>query len=224
MTAARRADWSMPPSQRSVAKRPSWIVSSIAPAAAPPSSKRPNLQLISVKPPPPRISIPPEPPPSVSEPQPYQRMLEERDEQVTVLTGELEALKAQTGKLAAQLATLRRRTMEASESELVKLALVIAARVVSDAVKADPTIMAKWAKQAIAMLPAKGEIVVAVSPDLAECVPEAAWAMATEGEHRLEVDKSLPANTCEVREGVISVEVSEAARMAAVGEAIGAIS
>ena len=222
MTSARRVDWSMPSSQRSVAKRPSWLVPSNAPAP-PPSSMRPNLQLISVRPPP-RITIPPEPPPSASEPQPTERVLDDRDEQITVLTGELETSRATAGTLAAQLATLRRRTLEASESELVQLALVIAERVVSDAVKADPTIMAKWAKEAIKMMPAKAEIVVAVSPDLAECVPQAAWATATEGEHRLEIDKSLAANTCEVREGVVSIEVSAAARMSAVGEAIGAIS
>ena len=81
---------------------------------------------------------------------------------------------------------MRRRVLEASENELVKLALVIAERVVSDAVAADPSVLAKWAKEAIALLPAKESIVVAISPDLAECVPEGAWAIATEGEHRLE--------------------------------------
>lgn len=218
MSSARRVDWSLPPSQRSVAKKPSWLVSANVPAPAPPSSKRPNLQLISVVPgPPARITIPPEPPAPVSEPQPYQRMLEDRDEQITVLTGELENLKAMAGTLAAQLATVRRRTLEASESELVKLAIAIASRVVGEQVEKDPAILAKWAKEAIAMLPAKQEIVVAVSPDLAECVPEAAWPMAG---HRLEIDKNLPKNTCEVREGATSVVVNAEERMAAIGEAI----
>jgi flagellar biosynthesis/type III secretory pathway protein FliH len=148
----------------------------------------------------------------------------EHEETVRELNEELETLRKTTADLAETLATTRRRVLEASEGELVKLALVIAERVVGTQIALDPARIVSWAKEAIATLPARDALVVALSTDLAEQLPEGVWTDVTNGRHTLEVDPSLPKGTCDVRAAVASVEVSAAARMAAVGETIGALS
>ncbi|MDB4947098.1 MAG: hypothetical protein JWP97_6632 [Labilithrix sp.] len=217
----RRADWSVASSKAAV-QRPSWATPANAPA--PRSEGRPQLKVLpSVKPPPPSVSRPPEAY-VVEAAAPPSRVVREHAEAIAALTAEVDVLKATAADLAAQLATTRRRILEASEGELVKLAIAIAGRVVGEAVAADPALIVGWANEAIAMLPPREAIVVAMSPDLAAAVPVDTWTIATEGEHRLEVDRTLPRGTCEVRAKATSIEVSAGARMAAVGEAIGAVS
>jgi flagellar biosynthesis/type III secretory pathway protein FliH len=218
--AARVMEWTRP-SDAICARKPSWL--------APPPSKAPESRpRLSVVPAPRLASVAPPPSgPVVNEAAPISMAprweLEERDETIRELNAELETLRATAAGLAATLATAEKRMLEASEGELVKLAIVIAERVVGIATAADPALIAGWARDAIAALPAREVMVVAISSDLAASVPESTWAIATDGMHRLEVDKTLPPATCEIRAGVASVEVSAAARMAAVGEAIGAI-
>lgn len=229
MGAVRVMEWT----QRSPvtsAQRPSWL----SPPLPKPAEGRARLSVV----PGPRLaSVPPPrlasvPPPSSAGgvnrasviPMVPGHDLAERDATIRDLSAELETLRTTVAELAATLATSRRNMLEASEGELVKLALVVAERVVGVATTADPTLIAGWARDAIATLPARDAMVVAISSDLAESVPEGTWEIATNGAHRLEVDRTLPRATCEVRAGVASVEVSAAARMAAVGEAIGAIS
>jgi flagellar assembly protein FliH len=213
---ARVLDW-MQPSESLSARRPSWL-------APRPSEPRPRLSMV----PGPRLaSIAPAPSSARIGEVAFVETADDidaRDEMIRTMGLELEALRSTAAELAATLATARRRMLEASEGELVKLAVVIAARVVGGAITADPTLIAAWARDAIATLPARDGMIVAISPDLAAHVPESAWEMATNGTHRLEIDPALPPATCEVRSGVASIEVSVAARIAAVGEAIGAIS
>ncbi len=229
------ATW-MQPSLGGIARRPSWL--------APPAAVEPVVRL-SCPPRPRRTSLLP---PAFAggarganerrmsdpgglrgeagEPRSTQDLIEEverRDEAIRAMTVELAALRATAGELAGALATTRRRLLEASEGELVRLALDIAARVVGQQIDADPSQIVGWARDALATLPARETMIVAIAPDLAELVPDGTWAAAIAGAHRIEIDPSLPPATCEIRAGSASIEVSATARLAAVGEAIGAI-
>lgn len=146
-----------------------------------------------------------------------------RDATIRALSGELETLRTTASELAAALVTAHRRVLEASEGALVRLALDIAAKVVGQRMDEDPEQIVAWARDAIATLPVREALIVALSPDLAERIPEAAWNTVTEGTHRVEVDATLAKATCEIRATSASIEVSAAGRLAAIGEAIGAI-
>lgn len=220
MGAARVLEWTQPRSAL-VLRRPSWL----APAAnvtepRPRLSVLPAGRLASVAPPASGAGVSE----VVATPPLSSHDDVERDELIRTMGLELETLRRTVAELAATLAIARRRMLEASEGELVKLALVIAERVVGVAIAADQSAIAIWARDAIATLPPRDEMVVAISSDLADSVPESVWAIATNGQHRLEVDPALAPATCEVRAGVASIEVSAGARIAAVGEAIGAVS
>ncbi len=148
---------------------------------------------------------------------------EVRDATILALSAELETLRSTASELAVALVTAHRRVLEASEGALVRLALDIAAKVVGQRMDEDPAQIVDWAHDAIATLPVREALVVALSPDLAERIPEPFWNTATEGTHRLEVDATLAPATCEIRATSASIEVSAAGRLAAIGEAIGAI-
>lgn len=229
----------MQPGLGTVSRRPSWL----APAPAklpspepPPPSIRPSV--------PPRSRMPSVVPPSMSQPtlliadndigpdgprstsvaQLFSaEEVAQRDATILELTSELERLRDTAAHLSVSLATERRRVLEASQGELVQLALRIAAKVVGEELEHDAGRIAQWAREAISTLPAKETLVVAISADLAERISDDQWDYATQGTHKVEIDPSLPSGTCELRTGVTSVEVSAAARLAAVGEAIGAL-
>ena len=218
MGAAPVIEW-MQPSECLAARRPSWL-------SPKPSEPRPRLSMVPAS----RLAsvAPPASGAGASGVASPTALSDDggdpREEMIRTMGLELETLRRTAAELAATLATARRHLLEASEGELVKLALVIAARVVGAAVASDPALIAGWARDAIATLPPRDAMVVAISSDLADHVPESAWAAALSGAHRLEMDPALAPATCEVRAGVASIEVSAVARIAAVGEAIGEIS
>lgn len=148
--------------------------------------------------------------------------IEHRDAELAALKAELEQARASNAALATALATERRRVLEASEPALVGLALAIAKRAVGGALAIDPSPLAGWAREAIDALPPKATFVVAVASDVADRVPESAWEEARLGGHELVRDPSLAPGTCEIRSGATTIEVGAAARLGAVGEAIGA--
>lgn len=227
------------PGLGTVSRRPSWL------APAPPKLPTPEPPPPSIRPSvPPRSRMPSVVPPSMSQPTlliadndigpdgPRSTSVAQlfsaeevarRDATILELTEELERLRDTAAHLSVSLATERRRVLEASQGELVQLALRIAAKVVGEELEHDAGRIAQWAKEAISSLPAKETLVVAISADLAERISDAQWDYATQGTHKVEIDPSLPSGTCELRTGVTSVEVSAAARLAAVGEAIGAL-
>jgi len=222
MAAVRVLAWMHPAGTLSSLRRPSWLAPPAAVAA--PISSRPRLSVV------PSMKSPSIAPPPASRPRPSERpasdsmRIRERaahEETVRALHEEIETLRRTTAQLAQTLATTRRHVLEASEGELVKLALVIAERVVGLELTANPEQLVTWAKEAIATLPAREQLVVAISSDLADELPKSAWANITK---TLEVDHQLPPGTCEVRSSATTVVVSAAARMEAVSETIGAIS
>lgn len=219
MGAARVLEWTQQPLALA-SRRPSWLAPPRELSDAKPRlSVVPPSRLASVAPPASRAGVGDTASTTLSS-----HDGDPRDETIRTMSLELETLRNTAAELATTLATARRRILEASEGELVKLALVIAERVVGEAVAVNPANIAAWARDAIATLPVRETMVVAISSDLAEHVPTTAWTIATNGQHRLEVDPTLAPATCEVRAGVASIEVSAVARIAAVGEAIGAFS
>jgi len=225
MAVVRVLAWMHPAGNVSTLRRPSWLA---PPAPGPaPISTRPRLSVV------PSMKSPSIAPPPASKPRPSDRPAPDsmrtreraaHEETVRALNEEIETLRRTTAQLAQTLATTRRHVLEASEGELVKLALVIAERVVGLELTANPEQIVAWAKEAIATLPAREQLVVAISTDLADELPKSAWMNVTNDRHALEVDHRLPPGTCEIRTSATSIEVSASARMEAVSETIGAIS
>ncbi len=124
------------------------------------------------------------------------------------LEGELAAARGAATVMAEQM-------REDAESELVKLAMAVAERVVGRELSVTPTLIVDWAREVVAASDLGGSFVVATSAALSAAVPDAAWG---ELEDALRMDPALPAGTCEVRDGGRTVTVSAEERLATVAE------
>ncbi len=147
-------------------------------------------------------------------------------EEIDSLREESDALREENAGLAAHatalaqtLTTTRARVLEASEPELVRLALVIAERVVGRELSTDPGLVTEWAREALACLASRDDATLAVSSDIGEAVPPDAWTRAV-GAHAVTVDPSLPPGSCVVRAGASTADASLTTRLAAVREAL----
>ncbi len=138
------------------------------------------------------------------------------DAAFAALQAENTALRAQLAELTVVLGRTRREVLARSEGELVRLSLAIAERVVRRELATDPGLVARWAREAVEALTSRDDLVVAVSPDLANALPADVWARALAVPFRLEVDPSLGTARCEVRAGAAIVDASADGRMAAV--------
>jgi flagellar assembly protein FliH len=135
------------------------------------------------------------------------------------------ALREQVAEMAGAMARLRRQVLEASEGELVKLALAIAERVVARELSVSPDLIALWAREAIDALAAKDEVVIAVAKDVAGDVGPDAWAAIGLGHqaHQVLADSQLAPGAIEVRTPQGIVAVGAEARLTAVATALGVI-
>ncbi len=197
------------------AHRPSWIFRKITPSrppitGAPSSRPRPDVPEILNEPPAILASLHPPPPGPVEI---------ATTMALTQLADENAALRSEVAEMAAAMARLKREVLEASESELVQLALTIAERVVGRELATDPSLAVVWACEGIQTLAAK-DVVIAVARDVAQRVPLAAWA-AVDVQHREITDAQLKPGTIEIRatEGVVTTGAD--ARLAAVAQALG---
>jgi len=189
-----RPDGSQQPSGASPSLRPPSAVSSVRPSMIPPA----GVGAIAV------------PRPSAA-PVPFLQSGRELE-----LESEIFSLREELGRMAVELASVRSRVVEESESEIVRLAVIVAERVVGRELAADPALVHDWLREAIAAVPNQHEIVVAVAPDLASSVPPEAFA-----ECKVMVDSSLRPGTCEVRAGSTVVPVGADERIAAISDALG---
>jgi hypothetical protein len=123
--------------------------------------------------------------------------------------------------LTRELSRVRKETLEASEAELVRLACAVAERIVGQELSTDPGHIIGWAREGLAALDAKENVVVALAPDLAQAVPLEQWS-ALGGSAGVEIDPSLPAWSCEVRSRTAVATVSAVARMAQMKSELGA--
>lgn len=135
-----------------------------------------------------------------------------RDEIATALVAVAEAQQAR--------ARAAEQTLEDAETELVKLALGIAERVVGSELSSSPALIARWAREALAASTFGEELVVAVSADVAIAVESSEWEDLAP---RLTTDASLPLSTCELRDGKTTVTVGSAERLELVAEQLAAL-
>ena len=115
---------------------------------------------------------------------------------------------------------LRRETLEASERDLVRLAIAIATRVVGRELEADPTLIATWAREGIEAIGSQDRVVVALSPEIVE-------ALETRGEREglstvadIVSDPRMTKSECEVRGRFGRVDEGVLARLDAVVAAL----
>jgi hypothetical protein len=200
-----------------VARMPSWIARkgmstrpptpSVAPPSIPASDARDST--------PPAIVSMPEPPPPAAVDLTTSIALAQ-------LAYENAALRTQITVMAATRAGLRREVLTASEDELVRLALTIAARVVGRELEIDPGLVVTWAREAVEGLAAKDGVVIAVARDVRDAVPVDSWS-AIGLEHRVQTDPQLPPGILEVRtpEGTVGTGIGP--RLAALSEALGIV-
>ncbi len=201
--------------------RPSWI--SRKPRASRPPSSRPSqtppapttTPLPKSSPPAPSVEAQPavpEPAPPPVEPDPA--LLAEIDS----LRADNAALQSRIAEMAVTMARVRRDVLEASEPELVQLALSIAGRVVGRELASDPSLVVDWAREAIQALASKDEVVIALAKDIEPLVPPQAWA-----EHRALLDPELPDGVIEVRSNGAVVAAGAQARLDSVALALGVV-
>lgn len=124
------------------------------------------------------------------------------------LEGDLAASREAATAMATQM-------RDDAESELVKLAMAVAERVVGRELSVAPALIVDWAREAVAGSDLGGSFVVATSADLSAAAPDAAWG---ELEGALRMDPALPDGTCEVRDGGRTITVSAAERLETVAE------
>jgi flagellar assembly protein FliH len=129
---------------------------------------------------------------------------------VAALRGELDAAHAMASEARQALAEVTERTLEDAESELVKLALAIAERIVGRELATSPELIIGWAREALAASTLGEGLVVAVSADVASAVDPEHWE---ELAPRLIADASLPPSTCELRDGTTTVVVGGGDRL-----------
>jgi len=206
-----------------ITRRPSWMARKMSTRPPAPVAPTPIPSAPSVHPPPEAAAVP-SPVPSVPPPSEIISIAPVVDVMsatvIAQLSEENAALRAQVAEMGAAMARLRRQILEASEGELVQLAIVIAERVVSRELATDPDLVVHWARQAIDSLAAKDEVVIAVAKDVASDVSPESWAKLGIP-HELLQDAQLPSGVIEVRtpQGIVAVNAD--ARLQAMANALG---
>jgi hypothetical protein len=152
----------------------------------------------------PRISVHETPPP------PYPDLREENA-----------GLRKQIAEMAIAMARLRREVLEASEGELVTLAMAIGERIARHELRIDPKLVLGWVREAIDLSATKDSVVIAIAPDLAAALSGTDWEGMGVGPARVETDASLRPFQCEVRAGASAVEVNVDERVAAMSRELG---
>ena len=134
----------------------------------------------------------------------------------SALLARLTRLTEANDALARDAETVRERVLAASEPELVRLACAVAERVVGRELRADPSLVLSWAREAIAALDGHEAASVVMAPDVEAAVPTETWTRSLGTDHAITVDPALPAGAVSVRSGASTVDVGASARLAAV--------
>jgi len=133
----------------------------------------------------------------------------------------LTAQQEQLTELVQSVENIRRRVLEASESDLVRLSLVVAEKVVGRELQTDSTIVSGWVREGIDALVYDDQLDVVVSADVAETLKKEQWTDAEGKPIELAVDPSLPPASCDLRGEFSHVKVSVQARLAVIADALG---
>lgn len=193
-------------------RHPSWIFGGT------PARRLPSVPAAPPPPPPPEPEEPDvhrcEPPPG---PSPAELEL---TVELARVKEEKAALEDKLAQMTVRMARLHRDVLEASEPELVKLAMVIAERVVGRELAVDPALVVAWARESIRALGASDDVVIAVAPDVAANVPDDAWAELRPAA-TVRADPLLLEGTTEVRAPEGRIPSGAKARINAVAQALG---
>jgi flagellar biosynthesis/type III secretory pathway protein FliH len=140
---------------------------------------------------------------------------------------ELEALRQQNAQLEQTLAEaiaescrMRRKILEESEGELVKLAVVIAKQVVGRELRANPELATDWAKEAIEQLASDDAVTIAISPEVEPLLSMEKWLQIVPGV-TVVVDATLQPGQTQVRSLHTRIGAGRVERAAAVIDALG---
>lgn len=216
--------WSPLPRRMTPKPMPSWIVpkkiSSMMPSVrvpktdGVPETKRGRTQ------------APPAPNPAEADLAP----ISQHETQINVLvedSPELEALRQQNAQLEQTLAEaisescrMRRKILEESEGELVKLAVVIAKQIVGRELRAKPELATDWAKEAIEQLASDDAVTIAISPEVEPLLSMEKWLQIVPGV-TVVVDATLQPGQTQVRSLHTRIGAGRVERAAAVIEALG---
>ena len=124
-------------------------------------------------------------------------------EAAAALRTELEAAREEMLRFASSM-------REDAETELVKLALSVAERVVARELQMSPELVVEWAREAIGSSDLGGRFIVATSSDIDEGIASSTWG---ELEASVRMDPALPPATCEIRDSGRMITVSAEARL-----------
>lgn len=140
---------------------------------------------------------------------------------------ELEALRQQNMQLEQTLAEaisescrMRRKILEESEGELVKLAIAIAQQIVGRELRANPELATDWAKEAIEQLASDDAVTIAISPEVEPLLTPEKWLQIVPGV-TVVVDQALQPGQTQVRSLHTRIGAGRVERAAAVVEALG---
>lgn len=122
------------------------------------------------------------------------------------LEAALDAARSLAAQMTTEIAAARRGALEASERDLLRLAVVIAERIVEREISRDPATLARWVASGIEALTRDDDVRVVASPRVA------ALLAGAPGAPRVDVDESFEGDRCEVRTRFGSVEVGLRAR------------
>lgn len=139
-------------------------------------------------------------------------------EETIALTREIEALRAELARARAEVEGAKQWAIEAIEPEVVKLACVIAERIVDAEIERDGALLARWVREGLDALGNPRGAVIAIAPDLAARSDASALAAIAP----VETDPALAPAHCEVRAGASVIEVGPGARVAAIADDLGA--
>lgn len=123
------------------------------------------------------------------------------------ITAALESVRALGARIQSEVASARRGALEASERDLIRLAVAIASRIVEREVAADASTLARWIASGVDSLTRDDDVYVAASPRVAAILD------GVPGVPRIEVEPTLEGDRCEVRTRFGSVEVGARARI-----------
>lgn len=229
--------WRSPPRARSEAPMPSWMAPPAAPEASLTSwaAPAPNARLFaSVAP---RISLMPRssyelddpdrvpPPPSLpSMDGPTGSELESNlvpYEALAVLEERIDELSRGLEAARASVEAARTEALESSEREIVKLAMVIAERVVGRALLADPAIVSAWVREGIEALSEDDSVRCVVSPRVGEILHQSGGFEGLKSQPAIVVDPRMQGIECEIRGKYGRLDGSLKARLDAVSAALG---
>ena len=117
----------------------------------------------------------------------------------------------------------RRELLESSETELVKLAVAIAEKVVGRELHMDPAVVGHWAREGIEALGALDDAACIVFSRVAEVLMSSdRWKSGMSNVPEVIVDQRLDGFACEIRARYGRVDMSVTSRIGAAAEALGA--